>query len=169
MVPFTSHCSNILFTTILLLLGADTALCERKINNTAIITIKKYLVRPQSVHLLLFCKVGFQTCFLSTGNLKTKESKRKDIQTTKQAMRLVHSTYARAPICIWKCRLCRFKLMMFCFCQSIMSCQLLKSGPKWCLSTVTCLNLLFCCEGCDLHTMEPWGILSLYRPCIQGQ
>lgn len=169
MVPFTSHCSNILFTTILLLLGADTALCERKINNTAIITIKKYLVRPQSVHLLLFSKVGFQTCFLSTGNLKTKESKRKDIQTTKQAMRLVHSTYARAPICIWKCRLCRFKLMMVCFCQSIMSCQLLKSGPKWCLSTVTCLNLLFCCEGCDLNTMEPWGILSLYRPCIQGQ
>lgn len=42
------------------------------------------------MHLLSFCKVGYQTCFLSAGILKTKEGNLKDIQTTEQAMRLVH-------------------------------------------------------------------------------
>lgn len=89
------HCSNILFMAILLLVSDDITVQlllvrERKINSITIISIKTHLMQPQSVHLLLFCKVGYQTWFLSTGILKTKDSNGKDIQTTKQAMRLVH-------------------------------------------------------------------------------
>lgn len=129
---------------------------------------KKTFSETQSVHLLLFCKVGYQTWFLSTGILTTKESNLKDIQTTKQAMRLYTGTYVLVPICIWKCRLCRFKLMMFCFCPSIMSCQLLKSGPKWFLSTATCLILLFCCEVKISLILLSFGKFLACKDCAFG-
>lgn len=79
----------------LLLLGADIMLqilnsCVReKMKNITIITIKTFR-EAQSVHLLLFCKVGYQTRLLSAGTLETKEGNLKNTQTTKQAMRLVH-------------------------------------------------------------------------------